>query len=136
MKKVIEYLFYNIYTFARDLKNDRSPQYTAGLSIALLIYFNLLSIILLFGTKIRYKIVSPNLFRLGLLLLFVLVFVSCYYLLLKKKSFQSILLRYRANTKKPFDVVLTLLYIFLTFILLLFSFFQLAPTGASGPLVR
>jgi hypothetical protein len=115
MKKVYEILFYRIYRFLVLLNhNDFFASLISLTLISFFISLNLLTIIFIFDIGITNLIKRP-------IFLFFIVLIFNSYLFLNKQNYLTIKSKYKNEDKKKRKVriLLTVIYILITFILFL-----------------
>ena len=117
MIRYYKYVFYKLYTFAKKLALDDTPQWTAMISMSILTFSNILTVLSIAGLIFELSYYQP-LDTLTKKVLFMLVYlVLHYFIFIHNEKYKSIEKQFSDETKeeKKRGTIYTLFYIILTF---------------------
>lgn len=115
-----KYLYYRIYAFQlRWFGKEDLPEYTAVLSVSLLVWWNFYAILLAISLWTRFKIVdalNPDKIKLGLGLLFIIITNS--FIFIDKQNYQQIAQQFKDenNSKRRIKLIFIFAYVVISFV--------------------
>jgi hypothetical protein len=119
--KIYEYFFHRIYKWASSNKNDYTPEHTALLFTSQSVFFNLMSILNILDSTLKYT-TQQYLTFIGTLGLSCVVLN--YFIFLRNKKYLDVVFE-NSNVKN----IVFLIYLCGTYYLYFCSLYVLVPTG-------